>query len=172
MRNASPWILVTVLAAAGCTDSTDRTATTPDDAVWSSSVTTLELVLGPASSGPAPGGSECEYGTSSYRLSVTAMTLDSSFCIAEYPRPYTVMARSRAITVDELDQLDAVLSDLKPTTELHCVVDGQATTLRLTTSSGTTEYADGIYQCYGGPLPFVDGIGDVHQALFDLANKA
>jgi hypothetical protein len=171
MRNASPWLLVAVLAAAGCTDRAGRADGTHDDAVWSSSVTTLELELGYARSGVPPAGSVCEYGSALYRLSVTAMTLDSSVCVTEYPRPYTVLVRSRAVTIDELDQLDSVLSDLKLTTEEHCVTDAQATTLRVTKPTGTTAYADGTYQCSGGPLPFVDGLGDVHQALFDLANK-
>jgi len=175
MRNASPWLLVVVLAAAGCTDGGGRTDRLNDDAVWSASATVFELTVGPGGEDVEPPNSECHRGTASYRLDVTAMTLDSSTCVddARYPTPYKLMTRSRAVTGDELDRLDSLLSDLKVTSEEYCVIDGAPVTLRVTTPSGTSEYADGSHQCYGGPLPFVDWrtLQDVHQALFDLANK-
>jgi hypothetical protein len=59
------------------------------------------------------------------------------------------------------------------TTEEYCVIDGAPVTLRVVKPSGTSEYADGSYQCHGGPLRFVDWrtLQAVHRALFDLANN-
>lgn len=138
-------------AAAGCGAS--------NDAVWSSSVTTLVLSRSGGFVAPSPPSADCPAEGVEYTLAVANRALDAWRCAPGADAPHALVREtvSRVLSAAELDALVPALEALEVVHVDTCGADKAAVFVTVTTPSGTTAYADSFYACdHSDPRPRID----------------
>lgn len=135
-------LVLVIGLAAGCSGGSS-------DAVWSSSVTKLELRSAGGLPGPEPTTPECPGESIEYTLVVAGRVLSAVRCSPAPTAPYTLMrtAASRVLSAAEFDGLVSKLEALHVVSLDTCGADKPEVIVTVTTASGATEYGDSFYSC-------------------------
>ncbi len=149
-------------------DAGDALATAPDAsaAVWPPGATKLVAENQGGGFTPAPpAGSTCLVGAALYTVTVAGKVLAYRECQPTGSSgAYAWKEGQRALTDTEYGALTAALGKVTIASRQICGADKPVLTLKVTTASGDTDYADSFYSCMKKGL-YVDNIDGVFAFL-------
>jgi hypothetical protein len=165
MTRATLVLLFASAVATGCSSS---------DPVWNASVRQLVLSESGGFAPPSQPTADCPHEGSEYTLVVANRMLSAWRCTPgpDAPHPLRKDATSRMLTQAEFDALVPTLKMLEVVDVDTCGADKSEVLVTLTTSSGTTAYADSFYACDDNdPRPALETntLGQVARALGQLS---
>lgn len=139
------------------------------DVVWPTNATQLVAQNhGGGFTPPPPPGSNCAFGAAKYTLDVATKSLEWERCeFIDWNQPMTQVTGSKTLTAAEYAQVEAGIKEVSISEQNACGADKPMLSLYVSTPTGTTEYKDDFYSCWGNG-PFVSNIEAVFSAMREV----